>query len=73
MADKNAYKVGDKIVRHSRMWKIFKIKKQKDADGKEQEIIYYKPVFPVKRIISRFPDNIVGENCGVVCQTKIFY
>lgn len=47
MTDENKYKAGDEIVRYSRIWKIFKIKKQKGADGKEQEAIYYKPVFPI--------------------------
>ena len=49
MSDTGTLKAGDKIVRYSRMWKVFKIKKQTNSDGKKDKIIYYRPVFPINK------------------------
>jgi len=39
------YKVGDKIVEFGRVFRIFKIKRQKGSDGKIERVIFFKPYY----------------------------
>lgn len=47
MKDDKTFKVGDKIVRFGQLFRVFKIKKQKNKN-KEEKIILFKPYFKTK-------------------------
>lgn len=40
-----SFKVGDKIVEFGRVYKIFKIKKEKGREGRLKNVLYFKPFF----------------------------
>lgn len=64
MKDKNLFKVGDKIVDFGQVYRIFKIKKQKDAKGKEEKVIFFKPYFKTKEdrtLICSIPANNIEQ------------
>jgi RNA polymerase-interacting CarD/CdnL/TRCF family regulator len=48
MKMKKNYKVGDKIVDFGQVFRIFKIKKEKDSNGELERIIYFRPYFSQK-------------------------
>lgn len=63
MKDKKSFKVGDKIVDFGQVYRIFKIKKQKNAKGKE-EVIFFKPYFKTKQnrtLICSIPVNNIDK------------
>jgi len=45
MKNKSTLKVGDKIVEFGRIYRIFKIEKQKNDKGKDQKVIFFRPYF----------------------------
>ena len=55
MSKKKTYKVGDKIVDYGQVFRIFKIKKQKNEDGELERVVYFKPYYPD------------SKNSGVIC------
>lgn len=63
MSDNNSFKIGDKIVRFSRVWKIFKIEKKKDSNGEMKKTLHYKPFF-AKNLKSKISFSIPVENIG---------
>lgn len=64
MKDKKSFKVGDKIVDFGQVYRIFKIKKQKNAKGKEEEVIFFRPYFKTKQnrtLICSIPVNNIDK------------
>ena len=49
MPKKKTYKVGDKIVDYGKVFRIFKVKKEKNSDGEVERVIYFKPYYREKR------------------------
>lgn len=49
MKDKKSFKVEDKIVDFGQVFKIFKIKKQKGAKGKEEGVVFFRPYFKTRQ------------------------
>jgi RNA polymerase-interacting CarD/CdnL/TRCF family regulator len=43
----NTFKVGDKIVRFSRIWQVSKIEEQPGTGEEKEKILFYKPFFPI--------------------------
>lgn len=63
MNNKRPFEVGDKIVRFGKVYKIFRIKKQKTIDGNEEKIIFFRPYFKEKkRILKDLTFSIPVEN-----------
>ncbi|MCH7640789.1 hypothetical protein IID22_01125 [Patescibacteria group bacterium] len=59
MAKKINFKVGDKIVDSGQVFRIFKIKKQKNDDGELERVVYFKPYYPNTK------------NSGVICSIPL--
>lgn len=59
MNNNKKFKVGDKIVRFGKVYRIFKISKQKTFEGKEEKTIFFRPYFKTKKeerdLIFSFP------------------
>ena len=54
------FKVGDKIIHFGQAHKIFRVKKEKDSEGKTVRIIMFKPYFRVvnpKSLVFSIPEN----------------
>lgn len=51
----NSYKVGDKIIESGQVYRIFKIKKQKNSEGKLEKIVYFNPHYKT------------AQNTSVIC------
>ena len=49
MKDNRKFRIDDKIVRFGRVYRIFKIKKQKTFKGKKEKTIFFKPYFKTKK------------------------
>jgi RNA polymerase-interacting CarD/CdnL/TRCF family regulator len=49
---KRKYKVGDKIVELGQVFKIFKIKKIIDTNGKLEKVIFFRPYYQTKQVAS---------------------
>jgi len=49
MKDKKPFKVGDKTIDFGQVYRIFKIKKKKDVEDKEEKIIHFRPYFRTKQ------------------------
>lgn len=66
MKDKKSFKVEDKIIDFGQVYRIFKIKKQKNAKGKEEKVIFFRPYFKTKQnrtLVCSIPvKNIVKAN-----------
>lgn len=45
---KKKYKVGDKIVEIGQVFRIFKIKREKNGEGEYERVIYFKPYYNTK-------------------------
>lgn len=43
--NKSAYKVGDKIVELGQVFRIFKIQKKKNGDGKFEDVVFFRPYY----------------------------
>ena len=52
MKKKNKYKVGDKIVELGQVFRIFKIKEEKNDDGELGRVIFFKPYYKTEDIRS---------------------
>lgn len=64
MKDNNSFKVGDKIVDFGQVYRIFKVKKQKNAKGKEEKVIFFRPYFKTKQnrtLICSIPVNNIEK------------
>lgn len=48
MQNNSLFKVGNKIIDYGQVYKIFKIKKEKNIDGEKETVIFYKPYFEGK-------------------------
>lgn len=48
MKDNKIFKLGDKIVHFGKVFRIFKIKKQKGITGKKEKVIFFGPYFKNK-------------------------
>ena len=59
MAKDINFKVGDKIVDSGQVFRIFKIKKQKNDDGELERVVYFKPYYPNTK------------NSGVICSIPL--
>lgn len=59
MSKKKTYKVGDKIVDYGQVFRIFKIKKQKNDTGELERVIYFRPFYQG------------AKNSGVVCSIPL--
>ena len=46
---KKKLRVGDKIIDLGQVFRIFKIEKKKDGNGKSEEIIYFKPYYQTEK------------------------
>lgn len=62
MKNNKKFKVGDRIVRFGKIYRIFKIKKQKNIDGNEEKIIFFRPYFKAKREKKSLSFSIPVEN-----------
>lgn len=65
MKNTSKFKLGDKIIDFGTVYKIFKINKKKDKDGKTQKVMYFKPYFKNrlnKSIICSIPVKNVERN-----------
>ena len=49
MRDKKQFKVGEKIVEFGQVFRIFKVKRQKNAEGKKEKLIFFRPYFKDKK------------------------
>jgi RNA polymerase-interacting CarD/CdnL/TRCF family regulator len=49
MRDGKQFKVGDKIVEFGKVFRIFKVKKQENAEGKKERLIFFRPYFKDKK------------------------
>ena len=64
MNDKHQFKVGDKVVDFGQVCRIYKIKKDRNLEGKKEDCIYYKPYFKSEKnqsIICSIPKSNVEE------------
>lgn len=65
-AKNRPFKVGDKIVDFGQVYRIFKIKKQKNKKGKEERVIVFRPYFKTRQnrtLVCSIPvKNIVKTN-----------
>lgn len=52
MKKKKKFEVGDKIVEFGQVFKIFKIKKVKNSDGKLESVIFFKPCYTTNELAS---------------------
>jgi len=60
MASDIKLKVGDKIIQFGKAYRVCKIEKQKNKDGKVERIIFFKPYFKTNRdrgLICSIPEN----------------
>lgn len=49
MQNNHQFKVGDKILDFGQVCQIFKIKRKKDSENKDDRIIFYRPYFKTKK------------------------
>jgi len=49
MKNKKPFKVGDKIIDFGQVCRIFKIKKEKNAKGKNKKVIFFRPYFKTRQ------------------------
>lgn len=64
MNDKRQFKVGDKVVDFGQVYMIYKIKKDKNLEGKKEDCIYYKPYFKSEKnqsLVCSIPKSSVEE------------
>ena len=64
MRDKRQFGVGDKIVEFGQVFRIFKIKRQKNAEGKRERLIFFRPYFKDKKdnsIIYSIPSKSIQK------------
>lgn len=64
MAKKKNFRVGDKIVDYGRVFRIFKVKKEKNGDGEVERVIYFKPYYKEKgspSIVCSIPLNNIEK------------
>jgi len=63
MQDK--FKVGDKIIHFGQAHRIFKIKKEKDSEGKVTRIVMFRPYFRIlnsKNLVFSIPEDSMKSN-----------
>lgn len=49
MTNNEQFKIGDKIIRSGRVYRIFKIKNKKNGEGKKQKIVFFRPYFKKRK------------------------